>query len=720
MGKSITVRFITGALVSILGATLFALLYLLPLIKDAYLNERHDATMHLTELALSQVTELHRQAAAGVMTQEAAQAAAVNVMNSMQYSHNGYIWVLDKNAIMLTNSGAPSYVGQRMDSFKDAKGTPIFQQAIDLCRRAGQGHISYYWPKPGESSPSKKISYVRLFKPWGWIVGTGVYVDEVDQLIYNLRTKVLLAAAFLFLVSAGAIYLFFRNLVTKPLNQVTVALETIAAGQGDLTRRLATGAGGEFGRLAQAFNDFVDYIQTTITNLNQTLLQVTELSGTAQQASLSIRDAANCQFISLDEAAAALTCLNSAIIAIAADTKTLEQAAQGATLATSQITGSIAEITTTSTSLDAAADTIQGAVNQIASSLKHVTANLVVLAQLTQSATKSAANINQAIRDISASTKEQADIAKEVQDAASTAGLGLVNSTRQGMERIRHEVFTTNQAIESLAAKSGDIGHIVGLIGDIAEETNLLALNAAILAAQAGPHGKAFAVVAEKVRALARRSTASTRDIADIISQVQQEIMLASKAVKQSIAEVDKGMVTSTNAENALQEIVAQTESSLDMALQVEASIALQSKNLELNASAIDNFRKMSQDIKLGVDRQSKAADSILQSVTELRAVSTLLKNSIGDQAQESKQIADKITLLFDLARTTANNTLDQGQLTEQMVISFDIFKNQAEQNSALSLELEAATDGLNSQAALLGDRLASFKYAATDEHDHI
>jgi methyl-accepting chemotaxis protein len=402
--------------------------------------------------------------------------------------------------------------------------------------------------------------------------------------------------------------------------------------------------------------------------------------------------------------------LNSSITAIANDTSQLLQTAQGADQATGQIANSITEIHATSSTLDTEADAIQGAVNQIHSSLKQVTANLIVLAQLTESAISSASNINKAIKDISVNTREQADIAREVQIAASTAGLGLVNSTRQGMEKIRHEVFTTSESIESLSAKSGDIGHIVGLIGDIAEETNLLALNAAILAAQAGPYGRAFAVVAEKVRALARRSTASTKDISDIINLVQQEIVMASKSVKQSLVEVDKGMITSKDAETALHQIVDKSANSLEMALQVEASIALQSKNIELNASAIGNFKKMTQDIKGSIDRQSKAAASILESVKELRAVSSQVRQSISEQAKESEQIASVIYMLFAHAKTTVTQTTSQKMLSSQMLDSFQALKTQTEQNIHLSAGLETTALSLQNQSELMEAKLSSFK----------
>ena len=710
MRNSIALKFIAAAIASILCLTLFALLVLLPQLRNDYLKERQDATRHLTELALSQIAELHNRAAAGGMTPEAAQAAAVRIINTARYGHNGYLWLLDAQGTMLANPATPQYVGNNMADFKDSRGQQIFQQVQAMAQKSGAGFITYAWPKPGEQAPSAKLSFFESYKPWGWIIGTGVYVDEVDQMIASLRHRVVLAALLLTLLAAGAISLSFKRFVTAPLGRVSDSMEAIAAGKGDLTMRLAPGTGDEIGRLAAAFNCFADEIQQTILNVTGTLDQVTEFSFSTQQVALSIRNAAGSQFISIDEASIAVSKLEAAIKAIVEDTKTLQEKAQGAARVISQSTGSITEITATSASLDTAADTIQGAVNQIASSLKQVTANLVVLAQLTESATKSAANINRAIKDISATTREQADIARDVQLAASTAGLGLVNDTRQGMERIRHEVFTTNQAIESLSAKSGDIGRIVSLIGDIAEETNLLALNAAILAAQAGPHGKAFAVVAEKVRALARRSTASTKDIAEIIGQVQEEIILAGKAVKQSIGEVDRGMVCSTDAESALQEIAAKTERSLEMALQVEASITLQSKNIELNASAVDNFRKMSQDIKLGVDKQSKAADAILNSVKELRCVSSQMKHALGEQTEESEQTATIIALLLEHANLTFQNTLDQEQLAEQMVVLFQALMSQIEQHTDLSAELEGATTGLAGQAGLLRDKLASFR----------
>lgn len=381
---------------------------------------------------------------------------------------------------------------------------------------------------------------------------------------------------------------------------------------------------------------------------------------------------------------------------IAADAEELLTASASASSATQEISATIKEVALTTDSLDTAADTIHSATNQIASSLKQVSANLVLLSELTASAGTSAANISSAIKDVTDHAQDQAAIARDVKDTAASTGLEAVDSTRQGMERIRQEVFTTSASIESLTSRSKQIDQIIGVIKEVADETNLLALNAAILAAQAGEEGKAFAIIADKIRSLAKRSAESTKAIGEIIHHVQRDITDAGKAVRKSIVEVDNGVSVSQAAETALNEIVAKAETSLGMALKVESSILLQSKNVELNASAIQNFKKMSADIQKSVVKQSQSADEIVRGIRELRAGTGFVKQTIAEQAITSESIAEVANDVFARSQVIAKGTASQAQLVADMLGFLTTMRDRSESEILICHDLEAALTAIN------------------------
>ena len=709
----IAFKFVGGSLLVTIAATFFVLFIVLPRLEASYLADRKSSLEQAVDMANGVLTDLQKQVVTGEKPLPAARQEALRIIGAMRYRGNGYLWVNDLTPTVLLSPGAPHMVGTNVANYRDPKGKPIFAEFVRICRERRAGYVSYYYTKGGTANPAPKLSYVRLFEPWGWVVGSGIILDDIARKMANLRALVMGTAGLIIVINTGFIYLTFRRYAVRPLKRITTALEGIAAGGGDLTKRFAETGIDEFGLLAAAFNNFLGGLQEMVKNVSGNYREVVALTTTTKQTVVEIKTAAVDQSVTTGTVAASLHRLDEAIAATATDIDHLQFSAQTASAATQQISSSIAAITGNTEQLDKTADTIQGAVNLIATSLKQSTANLVVLAELTGSAVKAAAKIDESIRNIGDNARIQADLAREVKEAAETAGLGLVNRTRQGMEKIGEEVHTSSTAIESLTGKSDAIGQIVGLIGDIADETNLLALNAAVLAAQAGPHGRAFSVVAEKVRSLARRSTASTKDIAAIIHQVQAEIALASTAIKRSSSQVDEGLIVSAEAEAAIRQIASKTEISLAKALEIESSVSVQSKNIALNVNAIESFRKMSADIKLGIDRQSKSASQILSSVNELRTCSGLVKQSISDQAQESNHIAQLVGELFALARNMAHSAASQGTLAHDMLGATTTLNSQAEQNLTLTTALEAAMERLDAEAELLRQKFARFRTEA-------
>jgi methyl-accepting chemotaxis protein len=158
--------------------------------------------------------------------------------------------------------------------------------------------------------------------------------------------------------------------------------------------------------------------------------------------------------------------------------------------------------------------------------------------------------------------------AENSNQASETARSGseIVMQTINGMERISTRVRDAAKTVESLGTRSDQIGQIIGTIEDIADQTNLLALNAAIEAARAGEQGRGFAVVADEVRALAERTTRATREIGEMIKAIQNETRGAVAAIEDGVEEVEKGTASSVQSGKALEMILAQVS---DVAMQV-------------------------------------------------------------------------------------------------------------------------------------------------------
>ncbi|HMD50517.1 MAG TPA: methyl-accepting chemotaxis protein [Bryobacteraceae bacterium] len=140
-----------------------------------------ESTRHSVEAAWGILNWYGQQAGSGSMPLAEAQRAAKEIIRQMRFDNGNYTWINDLDAKMILHPAIPDYEGKDMSGFRDPDGIALFVEAARLAQAAGEGAIHYKWPRPGRTEPSPKISYVKLFPRWGWVVGSGVYVDDVES-----------------------------------------------------------------------------------------------------------------------------------------------------------------------------------------------------------------------------------------------------------------------------------------------------------------------------------------------------------------------------------------------------------------------------------------------------------------------------------------------------------------------------------------------------------
>lgn len=256
-------------------------------IHDDLYQAKAEKTMHVVQTVSGVLSYYQGLEAAGTLTREVAQEQALKAIRGLRYGPGDYFWINDLRPVMVMHPTNPKLENQDLSGIRDPDGFALFNEMVILAKKQGAGLVDYRWPKPGASEPVKKTSYVQLFQPWGWILGSGVYVDDVAV---EFRQQMLNAAMYsigIVLVMVLLLMLIVRSIVL-PLRMTVQAMANISSGESDLTQTLDTHGSDEVAELARHFNGFVAKLRNVVDQLQTSALGLaqasTELGQNAEQA----------------------------------------------------------------------------------------------------------------------------------------------------------------------------------------------------------------------------------------------------------------------------------------------------------------------------------------------------------------------------------------------------------------------------------------------------
>jgi methyl-accepting chemotaxis protein len=209
---------------------------------------------HLAELALGIVKEEHAAAEKGDIAVADAQKRAIARLAALRYGNNDYFWINDMQPRMVMHPIKPEMNGKDLSTYKDPNGKLLFVDFVETVRKDGAGFVPYEWPKPGFDKPQPKLSYVVGFAPWNWVIGTGVYIDDLDTQTWASTQRALLAGALVLLIALAVSMLVARS-ITRPLKRITAAMNALAGGKLDVEVP-GIGRRDEVGEMADAVEVF--------------------------------------------------------------------------------------------------------------------------------------------------------------------------------------------------------------------------------------------------------------------------------------------------------------------------------------------------------------------------------------------------------------------------------------------------------------------------------
>jgi len=441
------------------------------------------------------------------------------------------------------------------------------------------------------------------------------------------------------LVAMGvAVTVFMTRRITSPVKKLALVARDIS--QGKLNHTIEKKGDDEIASLAVAIDDMASNLRDMISKISTLSVSVSRVTMDITESPASVLRVVDSQRAAIEETVAPISELDNSITAITKSSEILYQYAEETLAAATEMTASVLTVSENASVFDKTAQEVASSVEEMITAIKDIASSLEIIFESSGETSSSLLRVNMTISRINENAEESVRLAEQVSAAASETGMKAVNSAIEGIVHVRQRVGTLADVINRLNSRSEEIGSILTVIDEVTDQTDLLALNAAILAAQAGQHGAAFSVVADEIKKLAERTAASTKEIADLIAAVQAETHESVSMAAEGISAVDDGERLVKEVRNVLQIILDRSQVSTDMSKAIQRSTVDESQVLNGIADAMKKQVEQIELISKATGEQSRGSRLIVDAVEMVKSISHQLMTTTGEQLEVSKRIS--------------------------------------------------------------------------------
>jgi len=504
------------------------------------------------------------------------------------------------------------------------------------------------------------------------------------------------------------LWCLIRVLVVRPVARMRVATQALAVG--DLTVDLQGRTSGDLGLLWESLRDSIRSLGGVILRIHEVSRRVATISAKTEKESAAVVDATTVETDSFAAIASSMEELGASVGQIAEDIEGLSAVADTVHAAAKEMAVNTGEVHQRSQELTATVGEVSTTAGEMAHTIRELTWGTEHLSGVSTETLAAVHEVDEVIRAVGEGARESAASSARVLQEAEQLGLRAVRRTLDGMEAIRRAVDRGADAVQALGQRSEKIGEILDVIDEVNDRTGLLSLNAAILAAQAGKHGRGFQVVAGEIRSLAVKTARSTVEIAELIHFVRAEVALAIEAMRDGRTEVDAGFGFAREAGAALEQIVESSGVSLEKANAIQESTQVQSQGLTRVREAMGRLDQMAQFLALGTSEQKREADKIRAAMEVLAAAAQRISVANGEQALAGGHVATAAERVSEGIGRMSLALNEQREGCRQIRLALVPVVDLPRSNRALALRINQGLRGIHSDTELLEAEVSRFK----------
>jgi methyl-accepting chemotaxis protein len=516
-----------------------------------------------------------------------------------------------------------------------------------------------------------------------------------------------LGVALLALAVAVVLARIGSRFVIRPILELADNARRLA--DGDLTQRAEIDANDEIGDLAIAFNTMAANLEKTVSKLVRSQAQLKSVVETVGSRSRTVAEAVDEQRSMIDGTYHSIDQLNNGFRKITDNVEALSASSEETSSSMLEMVASIEEVSRHTDTLYNSVEDTASATGQMVTSINEVDQNVDFLSNFVTDTSSSMVEMSASIAQVESNAARSYDLALAVADAAES-GMKAVRETIDGMEQIRHAVADSNAVIARLGDRSTAIGKILNVIEDIAEQTNLLALNAAILAAAAGEHGKGFSVVASEIRDLSERTASSTREIANLIRSVQDEVGNALRSMSAGTKLVEDGVSLSHEAGKALNNILESSTKASEMGKEIAAATREQASGSENVTQSIGRLQELVSQINGATTQQAQGSEHIMRAVESMREVTKYVRQAMVEQRSGSSMISAAAERMIDMIHEIFQVATSQASESEKIVGTMEQVRAIAEGNRNYAVEMGESLTLLSEAIRGLDEEIRRFR----------